>query len=353
MRVAVVAERTARHEKTDAAGRLSRLVATLADRGHDVAVFCSQWWDGGPEVPSFDADGVTYHAVTYDPGTPGWRFALRIPRRVRRFEPDVIHATYDPPVGVLGARFARSLARVPLVVDWYEHRPREDWRERLRRRAARVPDCVIVPSRLVETGVLELGRAPEGTEVIPNSIDMSAIRAVEPDSAADIVYSRRLDADANVEGLLLALAELRTVDWSAAVIGDGPERDRYQEMARDLRIDDRVDFLGDKPIERRLALFRGAHVAVHTAIHAPFAHEFLWALACGCVGIAEYHAESSAHELVERRDRGARVTDEAELAEEIEGAADQERLDIDESFDTFDESAVVQQYLECYRGVQD
>jgi glycosyltransferase involved in cell wall biosynthesis len=352
MRVAVVAERTARHEETDAATRLSGLVATLTDRGHDVAVFCSQWWEGGPEVPTFDADGVTYRAVTYDYLTPGWRFALRLPRRIRRFDPDVIHAVHDPPVAVFGARLARGLARVPLVVDWYEHRPREDWRERLRRRAARTPDRVIVPSRLVETGVLELGCPPEVTEVVPGSVDMDAIRNVEPDPAADVVYSRRLDADANVESLLLALAELRTVDWSAAVIGEGPERERYEEMARDLRIDDRVDFLGDQPIERRLALFRGAHVAVHTAFRAPFAHEFLRALACGCVGIAEYHAESSAHELIERRDRGARVTDEAELAEEIEGAADHDRMDVDESFAAFDESAVVEQYLECYREVQ-
>jgi len=151
---------------------------------------------------------------------------------------------------------------------------------------------------------------------------------------------------------LLALAELRTVDWSAAVIGEGPERDRYEEMAADLRIDDRVSFLGEQPLARRLAIFKGAHVAVHTALRAPFAREFLRALACGCVGIAEYHAESSAHELVERRDRGSRVTDEAELAEAIEGAADHERMDVDESFAAFDESEILEQYLACYRDVR-
>ncbi len=52
------------------------------------------------------------------------------------------------------------------------------------------------------------------------------IRDAQVVEGADIVYSRRLDEDANLESLLLALAELRDKGWHAVVIGDGPDRDR-------------------------------------------------------------------------------------------------------------------------------
>ena len=72
MRVAVVAERTVQHAETDARTRIADLASGLAARGHEASVFCSQWWDGGEPVPTFEADGVTHRAVTDDASAPGW-----------------------------------------------------------------------------------------------------------------------------------------------------------------------------------------------------------------------------------------------------------------------------------------
>jgi glycosyltransferase involved in cell wall biosynthesis len=349
MRVAVVAERTVQHAETDARTRIASVAPGLADRGHEVTVFCSQWWDGSGAVPTFEADGVTYRAVTGGASTAGWRFGSGLPRALRRFDPDLIHAAHAPPEAVLGAGVARRFAGAPLVVDWYDDDPRTGWGERARRLAARTPDRVIVPSRMIETAVLELGRSAERTDVVPDGIDMNAIRAAEPEESADIVYARRLDADANVESLFLALAELRELDWSLSVIGDGPERRAYERQASDFRIEDRVSFLGAQPLERRIAIMKGAQVAVHTARHAPFPREFLRALACGCVGIAAYHAGSSAHELVEAHDRGMRVSSDTELTEAIRRAAGMEHRTVGESFAGYDEDAVLDRYLDCFR----
>jgi glycosyltransferase involved in cell wall biosynthesis len=349
MRVAVVAERTIQHAETDATTRIAEVASGLADRGHEVTVFCSQWWDGGETVPTFEADGVTYRAVTHDVSAPAWRFGVRLPRLLRRFGPDVIHAAHDPPVAVLGAGVARRFAGAPLVVDWYDDDQRAGWNERARRLAVRTPDRVTVPSHLIETGVLELGRDEERTTVVPDGIDMDAIRSTDPESVADIVYARRLDGDANLESLFLALAELRGLDWSLAVIGDGPERPTYERQASDFRIADRVTFMGAQPVERRIAIMKGSQVAVHTARHAPFPREFLRALACGCVGIAAYQTGSSAHELVETHDRGMRVSSEEELTHAIKRAAGMEHRTVDAAFDAFDEAAVLDRYLECYR----
>ncbi len=185
-------------------------------------------------------------------------------------KPDVIHAAAVPK-HVVAAKTASKLARAPLVVDWYEAPPAGmGIASKSLQMAARAPDEVITPSETVKTRVRELGASGDDVRVIPNSIDMDAIREAQVVDGADIVYSRRLDEDANLESLLLALAELRDKGWHAVVIGDGPARDQYERQAADLRIDDRVEFTGLQPPEKRIPLFRGANVYVQTARREAF-----------------------------------------------------------------------------------
>jgi glycosyltransferase involved in cell wall biosynthesis len=350
MRVAVVAIETAHHTESDANRRLQRLAELLVKNGHDLTVFCAKWWDGSPN--EFEADGVTYRAVVDQTAIRGRRLLTALPGPLKAFDPEVIHAAHTYPSAVHAAKLASAVARKPLVVDWYDIELGQGWTGRAQRLAIKAPDIVITPSQLVQTAVRECGRAADDIVVIPNSVDMNRIRTIEPEALGDIVYSRVLDEHANLESLLLALAELRDVDWTTVVLGEGSERTRYEQQARELRIDDRVHFLGSQPLERRLAIFKGAHVAVHTAIRAPFATEFLNALACGCVGIAEYQAASSATELVEHFDRGFRATSDDQLVEAIRQAADLPHRAVDEHFAAYDESRILQQFEDCYRTVK-
>lgn len=350
MRVAVVADETARHVETDATLRLRDVTDRLAARGHEVVVVCSQWWEG--DADSFDADGVEYHAYVDD--APGTFFEthVRLPQRIRAVDPDVIHAVESRPGLAAGAAIASRLSRVPLLLEWYD--PAEDtgWGDLAEQVAVRAPDLVVTPSRLVRTRVRELGRDAAGIDVIPTGIDLDRIESLDADPVADIVYSRRLDRDANLESLLLALAELRDLAWDAVVIGDGPDRARYEEHAADLRLSDRVTFVGEQAVDRRLQIYKGARAYVQTARRAPFALELLRAIACGCVGIAEYHEASSAHELVEQYDRGMRTTTEDEMVASIRRAAEYEPLEFDPRLDEYDANTVLERYLDHYRRLQ-
>ncbi len=351
MRVAFVSAATHHHRDSDAAARLRAVAEDLAARGHEVSVCCAQWWDGTPET--FEDADVTYRAVT-ESLDAGW-FGPRLPLALRRVDPDVVHATATDPGHVLWARVGGTLASAPVLVDWYDA-PGESggdppgWTAR---RAARWPATVVTPSRLVKTGVRELGATDDDVRVVPTGVDVDAIREAEPAGDADIVYSRRLDADANLESVLLALAEYRERDWTATVIGDGPERGGYERQASDLRIDDRVEFVGDLPVAERVARFKRAHVYVQTARRESFALDLLRALAAGCVGVVEYHAASSAHELVERQPRGFLATDDEALVDCIADAGDLPRKEFDETFAEYDRWDVLEQYLDCYRDVQD
>ena len=338
MQVAVVAMETSHFRKTAGRERLERVAAGLADAGHDVTVFCSRWWED--DSPRFTPESVTYRAVTDAPAGPS--FWLRLPWLLAWWRPDLVYAIPEPPTVLRAARVGATLARAPLVAEWFgDERLPEG---RMTRSAIRAPECLVTPSELVRTRLRERGAADDRTTVLPESIDMDLVRDVEPDDEVDVVYAHQLDESANINALFLGLAELRQKDWSATVVGDGPEREAYEQEAADLRIDDRVEFVGACDRERRVSIYKGAHVFVQTAFREYFATELLWAMACGCLGIVEYQAESSAHELIEHHDRTFRVTTPQEIADRIVASADYERKHVDESWAQYDHDAVREEY---------
>jgi glycosyltransferase involved in cell wall biosynthesis len=345
MRVAFVSPWTTHRRETPVTRRTRRTARLLAERGHEVTVLCARWWEG--HLPAFTHDGVEYRAVGRD--TSGGRFGSRLPVALARFDPDVIQVVASPASLVVTTGVAGTLLRTPVVADWWA--ADDSASGRTRRLAVRAADAVVTPSRTVKTQIREHGAAEAAVHVIPDPVDYDLIRESSVDDRADVVYARDLDADANVESFLLALAELRDRDWRAAVVGDGPARADAEQTARDLRIDDRVAFLGALPVEERVPILKGAHVFAQTATREAFATNLLWALACGCVGIVEYQAGSSAHELVEGRERGYRVTSPQELADEIVAAGEVPHSTVGEAFTDYDEFPVLEQYLDCYRDV--
>ena len=348
MRVAFVSLETVHHRDTEANQRFQTVLEILREAGHDVHLFCARFWDD--VSPTLERDGVTYHAVT-DTLEARRSFCVRLPFDLAAATPDVVHASARPPSVLLAASVGSTFARTPLIAEWYGDGGVAD--DRWTRLAAGRGNRVVTPSELVATWVRERGCDGDVVETIPNPIDVDRIRDVEPGDRVDVVYARRLDEGANLESLLLGLAELREREWSTTVIGDGPERPTYERLARDLRIDDRITFVGDRSLEERLAAYRGAHVFAQTAEHCVFPTEMLRALAAGCVGIVEYHADSSAHELVEGWERGFRTTSEDELADAILRAGDLEFRTFDDRFADYDRSAVADRYLGQYRAVRE
>ena len=348
MRLAFVSFETVHHRDSETNQRFRTILELLAQRGHDVHCYCADFW--ADEGATLEREGITYHAVVDGPDAHS-SFLARLPFVLAAANPDVIHASAQPPRQVLAARAGAALARTPLVLEWYgdDGVPETRWT----RLAAGRPDGIITPSELVSTWTQEIGADGDIVDIIPNPIDYDRIQDVDPGEDVDVIYARRLDDGANLESLLLGLAELRDRDWQTTVIGDGPERDAYEDLASDLRIDDRVQFVGDLELDERIAAYRGAHVFAQTAERCVFPTEMLWALASGCVGIVEYHANSSAHELVEGWERGFRTTSEDELAEAILAAGDLEDRTYEDRFADYDRSAVAEQYLEQYRMLQE
>ena len=347
MQVAVVAPELRLVTGADeerAGARVARTARGLVARGHDVTVYGMGWQgEGSDRARTRERDGVTYHSVTILPNDDF--YYPRLSARLARTRPDVVHAVGGP-AAVLSGRAGAALARAPLVVDWFGEAPPEG---RLVGPALRAAARVATPSELVRTRVRERGVSEGRATVVPEAIDMARVRAAEPVAdPPDVVAATPLEDTANLESVLLALAELRDRDWHATVVGDGPRRAAYEAQAADLSIDGRVTFAGETPLDERLSLYRGAHVFCQTARDEVFATELLWALACGCVGVVEYQADSAAHELVERRERGFRVSTPEGISERIAAAGAYPQWDLDESVAAYDEGAVAGRWLDCY-----
>lgn len=337
---------TAHHRDRRGLERAHRTARLLAERGHGVTYLCAQWW-GGDAVPTFEHEGIEYRRVTREPAAGA--FAAKLPAALWRTGADVIHAVDSIPRHVAVAEKAGTVLRTPVLVDWFGDGAGEPGSET---RAAAGADLVTTPSELIRTRVRECGADDGSVRVIPESIDVEMIREAPVDDRFDVVYARRLDEHANVGTLLLALAERRQRDWSAAIVGDGPEREAVETAAQDLRIDDRISFTGALSEPERVSIYKGAHVFAQTASVEPFATELLRALACGCLSVVEYQANSSAHELVEGVDRGRRVTSPEEMADAITEAARVPHREYDDSFDAYDHRAVLETYLDCYKEIR-
>lgn len=137
-----------------------------------------------------------------------------------------------------------------------------------------VADRVLAPSRELMERSIDAGYPRERVRYIPNGVDVRVFTPGEPDpqlmaryglSAGDrvVVVPRRLDPKNGVDVLLRALPELlRAVPrLKVLLVGDGDERDRLGQIARELGVLTRVVFAGKQPRSEMVRHLRLGHVA--------------------------------------------------------------------------------------------
>ena len=102
-----------------------------------------------------------------------------------------------------------------------------------------------------------------------------------------IGYAGRLVPEKGVDVLLAACAMLPpALDWTLHLLGDGPERGRLADTARELGIDGRVRFLGRVPSTQASQFYRTLDVLVLPSLSRPnwveqFGRVLTEAMACG------------------------------------------------------------------------
>lgn len=182
----------------------------------------------------------------------------RLVRTMRTFRPHLVQTwllagnTY----GRLAARQAR-VARVVAserCVDLWKNR----WELAVDRYLARWTDCIAVNSSGIRDFYVAHGLPAEKFEVIPNAVEpppaMLATREEicrelgVPSSSRLIGAVCRLWPQKRVKDLIWAADLLKVVrnDVHLVILGDGPQRARLEKFRGQVRIEDRVHFLGHR-----------------------------------------------------------------------------------------------------------
>ena len=128
---------------------------------------------------------------------------------------------------------------------------------------------------------------PGKSVVIPNCYeDNNFYHIPEVKRDKELVFLGRLVSDKGVNLLLEVMANLKSIGLTLhlTIIGEGPEENNLRQQAKDLEIEDRVNFVGVKR-GRELTELLNAHqiMVVPSLWNEPFGIVALEGIACGCV----------------------------------------------------------------------
>jgi glycosyltransferase involved in cell wall biosynthesis len=212
------------------------------------------------------------------------RAALATARRVR---PDVVHAHWWFPSGVVGAVVARRLG-VPLVVTLHGsdvHIAARPGLDRLARWVFGRAAVVAAVSDALRDEVVASFHLDSGTvPVLPMPLRIEAAGPWSPPSPPPLRLAAvgRLVPEKGFDVLLDALLRLdaRGIETSLDVLGDGPGRDAL--VARAAPLGGRVRFLGARTRDEIAATLAGVHALVVPSRREGLGMVVLEALAVGC-----------------------------------------------------------------------
>lgn len=152
----------------------------------------------------------------------------------------------------------------------------------------RVPSVLMVNSHAARRNAMAFGIAPDAVEVLPNAIDLRAFDELAAAEAAEesegtapvvvgvgsLVAAKRFDRFLHA----IAMVRARGVDLRGVLVGDGPEREKLESLARRLDLlPDGVRFTGSR--DDVPALLRRAQIYLLTSDHEGFPNVLLEAMA--------------------------------------------------------------------------
>jgi glycosyltransferase involved in cell wall biosynthesis len=260
----------------------------------------SRWWTIVPEHRAAFMDGRRIPGVR-DVFRHDYPITTRIVRELEDSRPDIVVIAGWSTFAAQSA-FAWCRARgVPyvLVVESNDADPRPGWRRAVK--GAVVPPFVRGAERVLAIGalaresVLARGADPERVSWFANTVDApwfaeeaerlrerrEELRAAMGAGDDDIVVLSiaRLAPEKGLDTLVLATATAADPRLLLVLAGDGPERERLEELARSLGV--RLRIVENVPFERVVERYVAADVFALLSTHEPWGVVVNEAAACG------------------------------------------------------------------------
>lgn len=244
----------------------------LAEAGWEVAVVCG---DHAVQRPvRTEVDNLTvwrlpiWKVVSNTPVNPAWSWWLR--RIIRLERPDVINT--HTPVPFMADVITWAAGRRPVVVTYHAatlFKPGSIAMSLITRGYLAVQWLTLSRARaIIATSAYvseQLPRWRNKTTVVTNAVTEVGARRTAP--GAGLVFVNNLEPTHRWKGLELLLEALAVLKREAAgigltVVGDGADRPRYEQYARELGLDGMVRFAGMRRGPERDLLIRQAAALV-------------------------------------------------------------------------------------------
>jgi colanic acid/amylovoran biosynthesis glycosyltransferase len=242
-------------------------LAPLRERQGDVAIvrfpYFPRRWEGladGAILPNLKAH--RWRLLEVPPLMGSFRrHALRL---AREMQPDVVHAHWMIPAGMVAMSLKRRLG-IPYVLtvhgaDAYALQGRVF--RAMKARVSREAHTVSAVSRDIAS-VIGLPEAEAAALTVPMGVDVEAIRGVVGERSpvhGRFLFVGRLAEKKGVDVLVEAMDGV--AGGSLVVVGDGPERPALESLATRVGVASRVTFTGRLPKARVMDQLRQAHALV-------------------------------------------------------------------------------------------
>lgn len=267
--------------------RLVRLAERLRGTGIEPVVVCLT--REGPLSKELRQGGIETFACD-----AGGRFDLsclwRLARVVRRYAPDVIHASLFH--ANIAARLTGRVDRPrPIITSSVTIEIERAWHRWGEAATIGASDLHVANSRAVARHLVdELGFPEHKVVVVPNGIDFGAIERTQAIGRAElgidadtflIVWAGRMDPVKDLATLVAAVERFaRTHKATALLLGDGPERGRVVAMIRARGLGGVIRMAGW--VECPAAYVKAANCLLFPSRTEGSPNAVLEAMACGC-----------------------------------------------------------------------
>ena len=267
-------------------------VNQLRKNGHEVHLFCPDGLQRKKYIHPLDSSTFTNYPE-YRLGLPD----LKIINEVKKIDPDVIHVHSPFSIGVTGMSVAKIL-KIPVVATYHTHLSAyfdymgsmnfsEDMAYVYTKWFYDRASINIVPSKSIRN-FLRKCEIKKPIKLVPTPLDFRILkRSNRKGKKLKILHVGRLCKEKRIEMVLNAFESVhKKIDSKLIISSDGPDRERLEEICKELKIEKDVVFTGYISNKKLLKLYSSSDVFVSASDTETQGLVILEAMSRGCPVIA-------------------------------------------------------------------
>ncbi len=341
MKIAFVYDAVYPWIKGGAEKRVYEIARRLVIRGHEVHWYGVGWWKNDSDSRDIiDHDGIILHGVCnpIDLYTDGRRsigealkFSQSLLPKLMSEDFDVIDCQEFPYFPSYVTKLHSIIKGSRMVITWYEVWD-DYWVDYLgsmgrigklvEKSTTKLPELVVPISDKIKVDLYRLNVDDTVMRTVPNGVDFDRLQKIKPSKEQfDVIYFGRLISHKKVDVLVRAISVVKKEipGVSCAIIGDGPDREKIENLVNELNLRDNITLFGF--IERDedvLSRVKSSKIFVLPSIREGFPNTILEANSCGLPAVIVNHEKNAGVGVVQNDYNGYIVElDPQEIADKI------------------------------------